>query len=92
MAKLETKWNCGMFIGAKTRSNELIVIDQDTKEIRYVRTVRRVPEEQRWSPDNLAWGQQGSLEHRAGGRGGRRRDSRVRGEAWAGPKVDPGRS
>ena len=44
-----------MFIGVRTRSNELIVVDQDTKSIKYVRIVRRVPEGERWDSGNLAW-------------------------------------
>ncbi len=44
-----------MFVGVKVQSNELIIIDQDTEEVKRVRTVRRVFEEQRWSSDNLVW-------------------------------------
>jgi hypothetical protein len=33
----------------------LIVIDGDSKEVKMVRTVRRVPEEQRWKVENLEW-------------------------------------
>ena len=45
----------GLFIGVRTRSNELIIVDQDTKDIKYVRSVGRVPEEQRWLANNLEW-------------------------------------
>ena len=55
MEKINARWSHGMFVGVKVQSNELIIIDQDTKEVKRVRTVRRVPEEQRWSSDNLAW-------------------------------------
>ena len=44
-----------MFIGARAKSNELIVVDRKTCCIKCVRTVRRVPQEQRWSADNLEW-------------------------------------
>ena len=55
MEKLNARWGYGLFVGVRTRSNELVIVDQETKEIKYVRTVRRVPEEQRWSADNLVW-------------------------------------
>ena len=44
-----------MFLGVRARSNELIVIDETSKERKYVRTVKRVPEEQRWNPNDLEW-------------------------------------
>ena len=50
MEKVNPRWGYGLFIGVRTRSNELVVID-----IKYVRTVRRVPEEQRWDSKNLEW-------------------------------------
>ena len=55
MEKMNARWGYGLFIGVRTKSNELIVVDQETRDIKYVRTVRRVPEEQRWSADNLEW-------------------------------------
>ena len=55
MEKINARWSHGLFVGVRVRSSELIVFDQDTKEVKTVRTVRRVPEEQRWSADNLAW-------------------------------------
>ena len=45
----------GCFWGVRARSNELIIIDETSKELKYVRTVRRVPEEQRWDSNNLQW-------------------------------------
>jgi hypothetical protein len=42
-------------LGVKTKSNQLIVADQDTKTLKYVRIAHRVPEEQRWDPGNLEW-------------------------------------
>jgi hypothetical protein len=45
----------GMLVGVRPGSNELIVIDETTKEAKYVRTVKRTPEEQRGNKDHLAW-------------------------------------
>ena len=36
-------------------SGELVVMDQETKKIKFVRTVRRIPLEQRWEVGNLEW-------------------------------------
>ena len=55
MDKINSRWGHGMFVGVKAKSNELIVIDGDSKEVKFVRTVRRVPEEQRWKVENLEW-------------------------------------
>ena len=55
MEKLNVRWSHGLFVGVKVQSNELIIIDEETNEVKRVRTVRRVPEEQRWASDNLAW-------------------------------------
>ena len=55
MKKINARWGYGLFIGVRAKSNELIIVDQETKNIKYVRTVRRVPLEQRWSADNLEW-------------------------------------
>ena len=55
MEKLNARWGNGLFLGVRSRSNELIVVDEESKELKYVRTVKRVPEEQRWNPDNLEW-------------------------------------
>ena len=52
---INARWGYGLFIGVRAKSNELIIVDQETKDIMYVRTVRRVPLEQRWSADNLEW-------------------------------------
>jgi hypothetical protein len=53
MEKVNSRWGYGIFIGVRTRSNELIVIDFESKDIKYVRTVRRIPEGQRWDSKNL---------------------------------------
>ena len=47
MEKINARWGYGLFIGVRVRSNELLVVDEETKDIKCVRTVRRVPEEQR---------------------------------------------
>ena len=47
MEKINAGWGCGLFIGVRAKSNELIIVDQETRDIKYVRTVRRVPLEQR---------------------------------------------
>ena len=53
MGKINARWGYGLFIGVRAKSNELIIVDRETKDIKYVRTVRRVPLEQRWSANNL---------------------------------------
>ena len=55
MEKMNARWGYGLFLGVKTKSGELIVVDGETKEIKYVRTVKRIPEEQRWDAGNLEW-------------------------------------
>ena len=55
MEKINARSGYGLFIGVRAKSNELIIVDRETKDIKYVRTVRRVPLEQRWSADNLEW-------------------------------------
>ena len=55
LQKVNARWGYGLFIGVRARSNELIIVDQESKGINYVRTVRRVPEVQRWSAANLEW-------------------------------------
>ena len=54
MEKINVRYFC-LIIGVRAQNNELIIVDQETKDIKYVRTVRRVPLEQRWSADNLEW-------------------------------------
>jgi len=55
MEKLNPRWGFGMFVGVRTKSNELIVIDGETPKVVYARTVRGVPEEQRWDVKHLEW-------------------------------------
>ena len=42
-----------MILGVRAKSGELIVADCESKEVTYVRTVKRIPEEQRWDAKNL---------------------------------------
>ena len=53
MEKLNARWGYGLFIGVRAKSGELIVIDEGSKEVKYVRTVRRIPEADRWNAKNL---------------------------------------
>ena len=53
MEKLNARWGYGLFVGVRAKSNELIIMDEDTKELKYVRTVRRIPEAVRWDAKNL---------------------------------------
>ena len=55
MEKLNARWGYGLFWGVKSRSGELIIVDSESKEIKYVRTVKRIPEEQRWDLNSLEW-------------------------------------
>lgn len=41
--------------GGRSKSGELIVADSESKDVQHTRVVKRVPIEQRWSPDNLEW-------------------------------------
>lgn len=64
MEKLNARWSFGMFLGIRARSTEAIIVDEESKKVKFVRTVRRVPEQQRWSVSNLAQGHFGSMEPR----------------------------
>ena len=56
MLKINARWSCGLFLGVvRARSNEFIIVDRETNDIKYMRTVRRVPLEHWWSADNLVW-------------------------------------
>ena len=55
MEKLNPRWGYGLSVGVRVRSSELIVIDQETKEVKYVRTIRRIPEDERWDAEYLSW-------------------------------------
>ena len=53
MAKFDARWGYGLFLGVRSRSGELIVVDGASKEVKYVRTVKRISEEQRWT--QITW-------------------------------------
>ena len=44
-----------IIFGRSAGDRELIIVDGDAKELQHVRTVKRVPVEQRWNPDHLQW-------------------------------------
>ena len=53
MEKINARWEFGIFVGIKRKSNELWIA---TKEgIISVRSARRIPVEKRWSEDCVAW-------------------------------------
>jgi hypothetical protein len=53
MEKLNAKWGYGRFVGVRAKSNGLMVVDTESQSGKYVRTVRRITEEQRWDSKNL---------------------------------------
>ncbi len=55
MQKMNARWGYGLFLGVRTRSGEIVVVDSESRELKYVRTVRRIPEQERWDPANLEW-------------------------------------
>ena len=55
LQKMNSQWELGIFLGVRRESGELIVASQVDQNIKYTRTARRVPEEERWSMKNLDW-------------------------------------
>ena len=53
MAKLRSKWDYGIFVGVRPRSNEIWVATEERTW--KVRSVRRLPEDARWSSDSVTW-------------------------------------
>ena len=49
MEKINARWEFGIFVGVRTKSNELWVANQD--KIINVRAVKRIPIEERWCED-----------------------------------------
>ena len=49
MEKINARWSDGLFMGVRARSFDLLIVDRETNDIQYARTVRGVPLEQRWS-------------------------------------------
>ena len=53
MEKLNARWDYGIFVGIRRRSNEVMV---STKEgIVMARSIKRIPVESRWGNDCLEW-------------------------------------
>ena len=52
MQKLEPRWEYGIFIGVRRRSGEVYVATEG-KMVKMARTIRRVPEEDRWAVANF---------------------------------------
>ena len=53
MEKINPRWDFGIFVGIKRRSNELMVARPDG--IMFARSVRRIPVEKRWGEDCVNW-------------------------------------
>ena len=53
MEKINARWEFGIFVGVRRRSNELWIATQD--QIISVPAVKRIPIEQRWSEDCITW-------------------------------------
>ena len=53
MEKINSRWEYGIFVGVRQRSGELWVATQEG--VRKVRSVRRIPIEERWSEDSVKW-------------------------------------
>lgn len=54
MAKIRSRWAYGIFVGVRRRSGELWVVNKNG-EVMKVRTVKRIPKEDRWSEDCADW-------------------------------------
>ena len=54
MEKINARWNHGIFVGVRNRSNELWIATNENKIIS-VRAVKRIPVEQRWGEDCVKW-------------------------------------
>ena len=53
LEKIKDRWEHGIFLGVRRKSNELWI---GTREgIKSVRSVKRIPIEQRWGEDNVNW-------------------------------------
>ncbi len=53
MDKLGSRWEYGIFVGVRSRSNEIWVAVKD--EVMMVRSVKKIPFEHRWSEDCVKW-------------------------------------
>ena len=53
LQKINARWDLGIFVGVRKRSNELAIAAEDG--IHFVRSVKRVPFEKRWGEDCASW-------------------------------------
>ena len=53
-AKIRARWAYGIFVGVRRKSGEVWVATEDGG-IQKVRSVRRIPVEDRWGPDCVGW-------------------------------------
>ena len=53
MAKTEARWEHGIFVGIRRRSNELMIATKDG--VVFVRSAKRIPVERRWGEDCVNW-------------------------------------
>ena len=49
----DSQWECGIFVGARRKSNELMVATRGG--VKMARSVRRIIKENRWTEDTLKW-------------------------------------
>ena len=53
LEKMKSRWEKGIFVGIRKRSNEVVVATPGG--IEEVRSLKRFPEEKRWGEDSLTW-------------------------------------
>ena len=53
LKKLNPRWEFGIFVGVRRKSNEVWGVNKSGAHL--VRSIKRVPEEKRYSKDNLEW-------------------------------------
>jgi hypothetical protein len=53
MEKINARWEHGIFVGIRKRSNEIWIAIKDS--VIAVRSVKRLPVERRWNVENLEW-------------------------------------
>eukprot|EP00973_Karenia_brevis_P035878 4950824-Karenia_brevis.AAC.1 len=53
LEKINPRMKYGIFVGVNRKSNQFLIADEDG--IRRVRSIRRIPKEQKWGEDSLKW-------------------------------------
>ena len=53
MEKINARWEYGVFVGVRRKSGEVWISIKD--KVFAVRSVRRIPKEERWSEDCVGW-------------------------------------